>query len=450
MFGAEILEVAIGIIFVFFLVSVLCSAVREGIESLLKTRSAYLEHGIRELLHDRDGTGLATSLYNHPLIYGLYLHDYEPRPTIADRGGKRPWWRVWSRSRRPPVLARGSGLPTYIPSRSFALALMDMAARGRRTDALSGGPDAPPLSLDSIRQNVANLQNPAIQRVLLAAIDAGQNDLNRVVKNVEDWYDSGMDRVSGWYKRSSQWVIFFVGIAVAVLMNINAIALADYLYRNDVAREALVARAEAVTLDTTRVARSALVTSAARADTAGGDTTTVTAYQAAMEELDALKLPIGWGRSDAWHPDDASGGRIFLFWFLAVLGWIATGIAATMGAPFWFDVLNKVMVIRSTVKPHEKSPPEASEDRQRPRADVVVAESAGPAAPAAHPAPTTDPAAAPAAQPPPAAVPPTGTAPPDTFADPGDAEAEVDACDVEMDEVTPDEDLPPARGGVAR
>jgi hypothetical protein len=35
-----------------------------------------------------------------------------------------------------------------------------------------------------------------------------------------------------------------------------------------------------------------------------------------------------------------------------------------MGAPFWFDLLNKVMVIRSTVKPHEKSPEEASEDRQ--------------------------------------------------------------------------------------
>lgn len=437
MFGAEILEVAIGIIFVFFLVSVLCSAVREGIEALLKTRSAYLEHGIRELLHDRDGTGLATSFYNHPLIYGLYLHDYEPRPTIADRRGKRPWWRVWSRSRRPPVLARGSGLPTYIPARSFALALMDMAARGRQTDALSGGPDAPPLSLDSIRQNVAALQNPAIQRVLLAAIDAGQNDLNRVVKNLEDWYDSGMDRVSGWYKRASQWVIFFVGIAVAVLMNINAVALADYLYRNDVAREALVARAEAAARDTTLVARA------------------TDDYQVALGELDALKLPIGWSRPDARHPEGSTFPGFLGFWALAVVGWIVTGIAATLGAPFWFDVLNKVMVIRSTVKPKEKSPPEASEDRQRPRPDVVVTETAAPTVPAATPPPATGGTGGGggtggAAQPPPGTAPPPHVAPPDTFADPGDAEAEVDACDVEVDEVTPDEDLPPARGGVAR
>ena len=47
-----------------------------------------------------------------------------------------------------------------------------------------------------------------------------------------------------------------------------------------------------------------------------------------------------------------------------VLGWLFTAFAATLGAPFWFDVLNQIMVIRSTVKPHEKSGEEASLDRQ--------------------------------------------------------------------------------------
>jgi hypothetical protein len=47
-----------------------------------------------------------------------------------------------------------------------------------------------------------------------------------------------------------------------------------------------------------------------------------------------------------------------------LLGFLTTALAGMLGAPFWFDVLNKVMVIRSTVKPHEKSPEEASEDRQ--------------------------------------------------------------------------------------
>ena len=65
MFGSRILEVAIGIIFI-FLVSMICSAIREGIESWVKSRAAFLEHGIRELLHDRHAVGLARSLYTHP------------------------------------------------------------------------------------------------------------------------------------------------------------------------------------------------------------------------------------------------------------------------------------------------------------------------------------------------------------------------------------------------
>jgi hypothetical protein len=102
MFGSRILEVAIGIIFVFLLVSMICSAIREAIESWVKSRAAFLEHGIRELLHDRHAVGIVRSLYTHPLIYGLYAAEYRPRST----------------TRPLNALARGGNLPSYIPSRS--------------------------------------------------------------------------------------------------------------------------------------------------------------------------------------------------------------------------------------------------------------------------------------------------------------------------------------------
>ena len=41
MLGSEILDVAIGLVFVYIVVSVICTAVREGIEAWLKTRAAY-------------------------------------------------------------------------------------------------------------------------------------------------------------------------------------------------------------------------------------------------------------------------------------------------------------------------------------------------------------------------------------------------------------------------
>src|SRR5690606_15925599 len=102
MFGSAILEVAIGVTFVFILVSIICSAIREGIEAWMKTRAAFLEHGIRELLHDKKGSGLAEKFYNHPLIYSLFAQGYKP-------GHK---------SNSPNAWTSGAGLPSYIPAKN--------------------------------------------------------------------------------------------------------------------------------------------------------------------------------------------------------------------------------------------------------------------------------------------------------------------------------------------
>jgi len=37
-------------------------------------------------------------------------------------------------------------------------------------------------------------------------------------------------------------------------------------------------------------------------------------------------------------------------------GWVMTALAVTLGAPFWFDVLSKLMIVRSTIKPKDGSP----------------------------------------------------------------------------------------------
>ena len=111
MFGSDIIEVAIGVVFVFLITSIVCASIREGLESILKTRAAYLEAGIRELLGDRGGSGLAGQLYSHPIISGLFSADYSPPPV---------------RSRLSWLFARGRNLPSYIPSRNFALAVLVM------------------------------------------------------------------------------------------------------------------------------------------------------------------------------------------------------------------------------------------------------------------------------------------------------------------------------------
>ena len=396
MFGSVTLEVGIGLILVFLLVSILCSTVREVMESLLKSRSAYLERGIRELLKDKDATGLVKTFYDHPLIASLFNEDYTPRKI----------------AKQPSILALGRNLPSYIPSRNFAIALMDIATRGQRTDAVSSDPNSPKISLETVRMNILNLENPFVQRALLTAIDSAQGSMDVAVKNIETWFDSSMDRVSGWYKRSTQWIIFWVALIVSVSLNINTITIADYLYRNDVARKALVAKAEVISKDTTYMNKS---------------------FQEVNKEITSMNLPIGWskGRRSMNDSDEKVTESWWKSVFAPVLGWLITALAATMGAPFWFDLLNKIMVIRSTVKPHEKSPEESSEDRQAKKVPVVAPggniqpQQAGPDNPPAPFRPET------------AGV-----------SNARDKESNIDLCDLEITDSTLDEDLPPAKGGV--
>jgi len=404
MLGSEILDVAIGVVFVFVIVSLICTAVREGLEGWLKTRATHLEQGIRHLLHDRDAQGLARHVFEHPLIFGLFPGRYDPQVKSGS----------W-----PMALTRGRNLPSYVPSRNFALALMDIAARGPDTDEVNSDSATEVISLEAVRANVRNLGNPAVQRVLLMAIDTAQGDFERAVSNVEAWYDSGMDRVSGWYKRSTQWILFAIGLFVAVALNVNTVAIADYLYQQKAAREALVAEAQSAAGDPNYLDKK---------------------YEDVRVNLQKLQLPIGWSNSQLITNGAAGTSQPGGWQWLEVLaGWLVTAFAATLGAPFWFDLLNKIMVIRSTVKPHEKSPEEGSEDRQIGKEQLPVPASTStanksPSAPVTEPVLARTQASASATAPRPKTV--------------GLPDA-IDGCDVDILNFTADEDLPAAEGGVA-
>ena len=435
MFNSGILDVAIGIATVFILVSTICSAIREGLEAWLKTRASYLEYAIRELLHDRPGKALAEHFFKHPLINGLYQGDYKARTTS-------PKPKMW-----PPA----RDLPSYIPAKSFALTLIDIVARGEKVDAPL---DATPITFDSLRASVGKLPYPEVKRALMSAIDAAQGDLDQVCENLAAWYDGAMDRVSGWYKRSTQTVLFVIALGVVLFMNVNIITIADSLYRNQALRDAAVnaAKSESTTLD----------------------------YDAALTAFDSLRLPIGWdaGWGSPRNAQDKrrtrekveaqldhlerelaalQGGELqrarakqralqqtlsqlrgTAAWndiFAPILGLLITAFAATLGAPFWFDVLNKVMVIRATVKPHEKSPEEGSEDRQPSGPNARAPSNAAQAEPPVVQLVLPDHALA-----------HNGLAP---MRETGHPENDVEGCGIAIEHATPDDALPPASGGVS-
>ncbi|AHG88848.1 hypothetical protein J421_1311 [Gemmatirosa kalamazoonensis] len=341
MFGSQILEVAIGLVLVYLVLALIASSVREGAESFLKSRAVQLERGIREMLHDPDGHGFAKRLFEHPLIFGLYRGDYAPSPPAMERVTKR-MTQAWQ-----------PNLPSYIPARSFASALLDIAAHG---DSVLETLDAAP-SIQDVRKSVqvmAGVPTP-VRRAIIHAIDTADGSLEQARRNLEAWFDSGMDRVSGWYKRETQVILFFVSLGITALVNANTLVIAEQLYRNG---------------DTRRDVVAAAMTRASGPLATQRDS----ALDAAVREIANLELPLGW-------PVTVSSSDRFNRPLGMAAGWLLTAFAITLGAPFWFDVLNKIMVIRTTVKPHEKSGEEGSEDRQ----DKVPRLIAVPTMPAAAP-----------------------------------------------------------------
>src|SRR5919197_870048 len=335
--GSTALEVAIGMIFVYLLLSLLCSAIAEYIEAKLNYRAKDLEKGIRLLLDqyvpEEVSTGkagavagsLADELYKHPLVRSLY---------------------------------RGEKLPSYIPSRTFALALWDMAFPADQRAKDAGGPQ----NLKTIRDavNTNTFIGPELQKALLTLIDDAEGDFEKARKNVEDWYDGTMDRVSGWYKRRVHVILLVLGLLVCALVNADSINIARALMENDGLRQSVVASAEKA------AAAPAPSPTPTPADPAEQSKAAAQKVREVKAQLDVLGLPIGWVRSPP-NPDDprhfpATWGQ----WGLELLGILITALAFSQGAPFWFDLLNKFIVIRSTVKPREKSQPQPSKDRPAP------------------------------------------------------------------------------------
>src|SRR3954470_17770089 len=78
MLGSDMLEMGIGVSLFFLLVSLLCSAVRERIETAMKTRARDLDRGLRSLLDDPQGTTIVQALLHHGHLSSLFTGDYDP------------------------------------------------------------------------------------------------------------------------------------------------------------------------------------------------------------------------------------------------------------------------------------------------------------------------------------------------------------------------------------
>jgi hypothetical protein len=311
MLGSQILEIAIGLIFVYVLFGIVCSALNEVVAWSLDLRAKTLRRGIEKLLADPAVEGLVDSIYNHPLVVGL------------SQGG------------RPP---------SYISSRSFSLALMDVIVdRYRPVDAVSASGTGQAqtaavhqdeLSVKRVRSALLNLcPGSPVRKLLLTLLDETVTDLSQARRNVALWFDEAMQRVSGWYKRRAHLIVLVCAVIVTVGLNIDTIRITTALWASGDLRAALAAQAATF-----------------QQSNQTGGAGSLTAVTQNLNRLQQLELPIGWHRnlSRSLQRGLWQARRLILD---KLVGLTLTVIAISLGAPFWFDALNRIANLRVTGQP---------------------------------------------------------------------------------------------------
>lgn len=298
--GGPAVEIAIGLAFIFFLLSTIVSAITEGIAWLTKQRAKQLEQGLRGLLGNN---GFTDDLLGHALIQS------------DARTPKKREWGVRKASKQKP---------SYVSARNFSLALIDLLSeRGKHSNNPLKNVKNGAKALVGINAPAGTKDVQALEVQLSALLgDPAVTELKHFRKAAEEWFNDGMDRVAGWYKRWAQKITCVLAVVVAVGLNANAIDIGEQLANDPTVRAAVVTRAEAAAGEESGDAKAA------------GEKA-----EDAVKGLDALEVPLLW-------PDGFMHG----FNLAAALGLLITAIAISLGAPFWFDALGKLAHLRTTGK----------------------------------------------------------------------------------------------------
>ena len=325
-----VLDVSIGLIFLYMMTSLLVTIVQEGVATMMQLRARNLFDAIENLIDDPAlqeqpaYKELVVDLYRHPLMQSLYRHD---RP--ADKSS-------------PAEFMRTAALPSYIPSRTFAIALLDVL-RGKHATEATGISHV----LADAGEAISKLPDSKLKKTLTLLVADGESlgvtvdqKAQAVSERVESWFNDAMSRASGWYKRKAQRMSLLIGLAIVVLINASTFNVAGELWRNNALRAQVSATAAAYYKEQA----DGREREAGGGVKDGGQTSQVAArWNEQMNRLEASSLPIGW-------PSDFTSAlpKSVVGWIALLFGWLVTGLAASLGAAFWFDVLGRALQIRGS------------------------------------------------------------------------------------------------------
>lgn len=278
---SAVLEVGLGLILVYYVLSLIVSHITSWIAKWMGYRWKDLEAGLKGLITNED---LLAAFKDHEWIKNLKPKQLNILGKITDERKLED-----------------------LPASTFALTLFDVLLPGAKDKD----------SLPDIRNAIkANLKGDA-KKALLKLFDSGIEDLDGARKSVEGWFDDAMKNVSSIYKQHARRIAIVVALVVTLVTGVDSVGLATELWENSALRAGLPAQVDHYL-----------------AGDAADD------VQAFMEKKGALELPVQlvpvWYKH-VWPPkEDVSG----IFW--KVVGLLITWIAVSQGSSFWYQNLKKM------------------------------------------------------------------------------------------------------------
>lgn len=325
MFNTVVLDVVIGLIFIYLLYSLFATLIQEIIATNLNLRAGMLKKGIARMLDDGSSIiHLSEEFYKHPLI--KYLGENK-------RIGK-------------------SGKPSYLTAQNFSKVLIDL---------LRGDNFQPGQSQNSLIQQALNNSQtlwgagaticPETLSYIKSIWADAQGDVEKFRVLLEQWFDDTMERTSGWYKKQTQKILFFIGLFIAISFNVDSISIAKKLSNNPKLAAQLANNAsvylqnnegnETNSNDSGKtIPKDKITESLTLLDSANS------LVQKNIKDANEL-LGLGWTK--VCKNGESKFSFCSNFYWHSIFGWIITALAISLGAPFWFDLLNKMMKLRGSV-----------------------------------------------------------------------------------------------------
>ena len=356
MFNSPVLDVVIGLVFIYLLYSLLATVIQELWASLSGLRASILEKGISRMLDDNF---VKPGLLNKIISGILGIVKAKPKPDPKGKVDEEKE-QVDALSvefyKHPLIKYLGENTfyskPSYLTAQNFSKVFIDLL---RGADAMPGQ-DFKPLIQGALTNGITKWGNVKISSETLSYLKTiwadSQGDVDKFRGSLEQWFDDTMERASGWYKRRTQLYLCIIGLILAGSFNIDTISIAGKL-AHDPRLAAQMANNASIFIQNHQELGKQLAS--AQQDSPKPDAKKVQADMSKMLEKSTGLLDSAYSMSNrniaevnqvmglGWSAADDNFG------WLSIPGWLITALAISLGAPFWFDLLNKLMKLRSSV-----------------------------------------------------------------------------------------------------